>query len=52
MDDMVSKAKEYFITMLTSMAVFSYLVIGALVTLVTSAFLIQRKRSNHPTIQP
>jgi len=42
-EGMVIKAKEYFITMLTSMAIFGYLLIGALVTLIGSAFLSQKK---------
>ena len=42
-DKMVLKAKDYFITMLTSMAIFGYLVIGALVTLIGSAFFSQKK---------
>ncbi len=40
-ETMVNKAKEYFITMLTSMAIFGYLLIGALVTLIASAFFSQ-----------
>jgi hypothetical protein len=44
-DKMVTNAKEYFVAMLVSMAVFSYLVIGALVTLVISGFLSQSKRN-------
>lgn len=42
-DTMVLKAKQYFITMLTSMAIFGYLLIGSLVTLIGSAFLSQKK---------
>jgi len=41
---MVLNAKQYFITMLTSMAIFGYLVIGALVTVIGSAFLSQQKK--------
>ena len=41
LDTMVSKAKEYFVPMLTSMAIFGYLLIGALVTVITSAFFSQ-----------
>lgn len=43
-DTLVASAKEYFITMLTSMAIFGYLLIGALVTLIASAFLSQNKK--------
>lgn len=42
-DDMVAKAKEYYVTMLVSMAVFGYLAIGALVTVIASGFLGQQK---------
>lgn len=42
-DEMVGKAKEYFVTMLVSMAVFGYLAIGALVTVIGSGFLSQKK---------
>ena len=41
-EEMVKKAKQYFVTMLTSMTVFGYLVIGSLVTAITSAFMIQK----------
>ncbi len=41
---MVVNAKQYFITMLTSMAIFGYLFIGALVTVIASAFLSQQKK--------
>ncbi|MDB5201248.1 MAG: hypothetical protein JWQ27_657 [Ferruginibacter sp.] len=44
-DTMVLKAKDYFVTMLTSMAIFSYLVIGGLVTLIVSGVLSQQKRN-------
>ena len=43
-DSMVGKAKQYFVTMLTSMAIFGYLIIGALVTLIASAFFSQYKK--------
>ena len=43
-DTMVASAKQYFITMLTSMAIFGYLLIGALVTVIASAFLSQQKK--------
>lgn len=42
-DTMVNTGKEYFVVMLTSMAIFGYLIIGALVTLIGSAFLSQKK---------
>jgi len=42
-DAMVLKAKEYFTTMLISMAIFGYLLIGSLVTLIGAAFLSQKK---------
>lgn len=42
-DGMVVKARQYFVTMLTSIAIFGYLVIGSLVTLIASAFLSQRR---------
>lgn len=44
-DEMVNASKSYFATMLTSMAVFSYLVIGALITAVTSAVMMQLKKN-------
>ena len=43
-DTLVASAKQYFITMLTSMAIFGYLLIGALVTVIASAFLSQQKK--------
>ncbi|MEP7165583.1 MAG: DUF4199 domain-containing protein [Ferruginibacter sp.] len=43
-DTLVSSAKQYYITVLTSMAIFGYLFIGALVTLIASAFLSQQKK--------
>jgi hypothetical protein len=46
-EEMVQKSKSYFVTMLTSMAVFSYLVIGALVTAVTSALLLAIYKSKN-----
>ena len=42
-DTMVAKAKEYFTTMLISMTIFGYLLIGSLVTLIGAAFLSQKK---------
>ena len=42
-DTMVVKAKEYFTTMLISMTIFGYLLIGSLVTLIGAAFLRQKK---------
>lgn len=38
-DKMVLQAKEYYVTMLVSMAIFGYLVIGSIVTLVGSVAL-------------
>ncbi|HMO61520.1 MAG TPA: DUF4199 family protein [Ferruginibacter sp.] len=46
-EEMVQKSKSYFVTMLTSMAVFSYLVIGALVTAVTGAVLLMLQKTKH-----
>ena len=43
-DTMVTNAKQYFVTMLTSMAIFGYLLIGALVTVIAAAFLSQNKK--------
>lgn len=45
-DSMVQKAKDYFNIMLTSMAIFGYLVIGAMVTVITSLFLIKQTKTN------
>ncbi len=44
-DTMVMNAKQYFTTMLTSMAIFGYLLIGALVTVIAAAFLSQQKKN-------
>ena len=44
-DSMVQKAKDYFNIMLTSMAIFGYLVIGAMVTVITSLFLIKQSKT-------
>ena len=44
-EGMVLNAKKYFIIVLTSMAIFGYLVIGALVTAITSAIFAKRKRT-------
>ncbi len=44
MDAMVAKSKEYYSLMLTSMAIFGYLIIGSLVTLITAGILISRKK--------
>ena len=44
-DTMVMNAKQYFITMLTSMAIFGYLLIGALVTVIAAAFLSQQRKN-------
>ena len=43
-DTMVQKAKDYFTIMLTSMAIFGYLIIGSMVTLITSLFFIKKKQ--------
>lgn len=43
MDTMIAKSKDYFVTMLVSMAIFGYLIVGALVSVVASAFLMKRK---------
>ncbi len=43
-DGMVQKAKDYFNIMLTSSAIFGYLVIGAMVTVVTSLFFVRSKQ--------
>ena len=42
---MVQKAKDYFNTMLTSMAIFGYLVIGSMVTIAASLFFIKQKKT-------
>ena len=44
-DEMVEKSKQYFVTMLVSMATFGYLIIGALITAITSGFLSQQKKT-------
>ncbi len=44
-DGMVQKAKEYFNIMLTSSAIFGYLVIGAMVTVVASLFFVKQNQS-------
>lgn len=41
-DKMVIKAKDFFVTMLVSMAVFGYLIIGALVSVIAAAFFSQK----------
>jgi len=43
---MVNDAKKYYVTMLISAAIFSYLVIGALVTLIASGYLSMKKRNS------
>ena len=43
-ETMVQKAKDYFSIMLTSMAIFGYLVIGSMVTLITTLFFIKKKQ--------
>ncbi len=42
-ESQVKMARNNFTTMMTSTAIFGYLIIGALITAVTSAFLIQKK---------
>ena len=42
---MVQKAKDYFAIMLTSMAIFGYLIIGSMVTLITTLFFMKRKNA-------
>ncbi|HMT97214.1 MAG TPA: DUF4199 domain-containing protein [Ferruginibacter sp.] len=44
-ETMVVKAKDYFVTMLVSMAIFGYLIIGALVTVIASAFFSQKRNT-------
>lgn len=44
-DTMVNRSKEYFIIMLTSIAIFGYLLIGSMVTLIVSLFL-----KKHPSL--
>ena len=44
-EGMVQKAKDYFNIMLTSMAIFGYLVIGSMVTVITSLFLIKQSKT-------
>ncbi len=41
---MVQKAKDYFNIMLTSMAIFGYLVIGSMVTVIVSLFFVRSKQ--------
>ncbi len=43
MDSMIAKSRDYFVTMLVSMAIFGYLIVGAMVSAVASAFLMKRK---------
>ena len=43
-DTMVQKAKDYFNIMLTSMAIFGYLIIGAMVSVIASLFFIQQEK--------
>jgi len=42
-DSMVLKAQKYFVPMLTSMAIFGYLVIGAMVTAIASLMISRQK---------
>jgi hypothetical protein len=41
---MVQKAKDYFTIMLTSMAIFGYLIIGSMVTLIATLFFTKKKQ--------
>lgn len=43
-DTIVATSEKYFIPILTSMAIFGYLFIGALVTVIAAAFLSQQKK--------
>ena len=43
-EERVKQAKDYFSIMLTSMAIFGYLVIGSMVTIITSFFFIKKKQ--------
>ena len=43
-NDMVQKAKEFFTVMLTSLAIFWYLVMGSMVTVITTLFFLKRER--------
>jgi hypothetical protein len=43
-DSMVKKATDYFDIMFTSMAIFGYLIIGAMVTVIASIFFSQQKK--------
>jgi hypothetical protein len=45
-DSNVANARRYFTTMLTSMAIFGYLVIGGLATAVISGIMLQKKEMN------
>lgn len=49
-ETMTIKAKDYFVTMLVSMAIFGYLIIGALVTVIASAFFSQKEYAMDITI--
>ena len=43
-EEKVQQAKDYFSIMLTSMAIFGYLVIGSMVTIITTLFFIKKKQ--------
>lgn len=45
-DNSVAKAREYFVPMLISGAIFGYLMIGSMVTAITALVLRRRKRNN------
>jgi hypothetical protein len=42
-ESMIAKSKNNFITMLVSMAIFGYLIIGTTITVITSAILMKKK---------
>ena len=42
-DRQVNQAKDYFVTTMVSTAIFGYLIIGAMVSAIASAFLAERK---------
>lgn len=44
-DTMVSKARQYFVVMLTSVSIFGYLVIGTLITTIASVFFSRSKKN-------
>ena len=48
-ENLVLQMKEYYSTMITSMAIFFYLLVGTAVTVITSFFLLltNKKRARH-----